>query len=58
MSNGIAFDFQHSTADNLLNARRGYQIAFHAEAAGRLLPGTYNYYAVSGDVRHYLPMRE
>ncbi len=34
--NALGFDFQHSTADNLLNAHRGYQIAFHAEEAGRL----------------------
>ena len=49
------FDFQHSTADNLLNAHHGYQIAFHTEEAGKLLPGTYNYFAVSADGRHYLP---
>ena len=46
--NALGFDLQHSTADNLLNARRGYQLAFHAEEAGRLLPGTFNYYAVVG----------
>ena len=56
--NALGFDFQHSTADNLLNAHRGYQIAFHAEQAGRLLPGTFNYYAVSVDGRHYLPVGE
>ena len=27
----------------------------HAEQAGRLLPGTFNYYALSADGRHYLP---
>ena len=56
--NAISADFQHSTADNLLNARRGYQLAIHAESAGRLLPGSYNYYAVSADARHYLPIGE
>ena len=56
--NALGFDLQHSTADNLLNARRGYQIAFHAEQAGRLVPGTFNYYAVSADARHYLPLGE
>ena len=40
----MGFDLQHSTADSVLNARRGYQFAFHAEQAGRLLPGTFNYY--------------
>jgi outer membrane protein assembly complex protein YaeT len=52
----IGFDLQRTTADNVLNARRGYQLAFHAEEAGRLLPGTFNYYAVSVDGRHYLPI--
>jgi outer membrane protein insertion porin family/translocation and assembly module TamA len=52
----IGFDLQRSTADNVLNARRGYQIAFHAESAGRMLPGTFNYYGVSLDGRHYLPL--
>jgi len=54
--NAIGFDFQHSTADNLLNAHRGYQVAFHAEQAGKFLPGSYNYYGLSADGRHYLPM--
>ena len=56
--NALGFDMHHSTADNLLNAHRGYQVAFHAEEAGRMVPGTYNYYAVSADGRHYLPFGE
>jgi outer membrane protein insertion porin family len=56
--NAVGFDTQHSTADNILNAHRGYQIAFHTEEAGRFLPGTFNYYAVSADGRHYLPIGE
>ena len=54
--NALGFDMQHSTADNLLNAHRGYQIAFHTEEAGRLVPGTFNYYSLSADGRHYLPI--
>jgi len=54
--NAMAFDLQHSTADSLLNARRGYQLALHVEQAGRLVPGTYNYYALSVDGRNYLPL--
>jgi len=54
--NATGFDFQHSTADNLLNAHRGYQIAFHAEQAGRLVAGTFKYWATSIDGRHYLPI--
>src|SRR6185436_6503865 len=49
--NALGIDFQRSTADNVLNAHHGYQIAFHAEEAGRLLPGTFNYYAVAADAR-------
>jgi outer membrane protein assembly complex protein YaeT len=54
--NAIGVDFQHSTADNLLNARRGIQIALHVEEAGRVVPGTFNYYALAADGRHYLPI--
>lgn len=54
----VGFDLQRSTADNVLNARRGYQLAFHAEEAGRLLPGSFNYYALSVDARHYIPVSE
>jgi len=54
----LGVDWQRSTADNVLNARRGYQLAFHAEEAGRLLPGTYNYYGFSADARHYLPVSD
>ena len=53
--NAFGFDFQHSTADNLLNAKRGYQVAFHAEEAGRFVPGGFNFYSGSADARHYLP---
>ncbi|HZR26607.1 MAG TPA: BamA/TamA family outer membrane protein, partial [Vicinamibacterales bacterium] len=54
--NALGFDYQHSTADNILNAHRGYQLAFHAEQAGRIVPGTFNYYSFSADGRHYLPV--
>jgi outer membrane protein assembly complex protein YaeT len=54
----VAFDYEHSTTDNLLNARRGFQVGFHAEAAGTLLPGTFNFTALSFDTRHFLPVGE
>src|SRR5262249_5320746 len=54
----VGFALQHSTADNPLNAHRGYQVAFHAEEAGRLLPGSFRYSAFSADGRHYLPVGE
>ena len=49
--NAMGFDF-------LLNAHRGYQVAFHAEQAGRMVPGAFNYYAFSADGRHYLPLSD
>lgn len=52
----VGLDFQRSTADNVLNARHGYQVALHVEKAGEWLPGTFNYYSTSGDARHYLPI--
>jgi outer membrane protein assembly complex protein YaeT len=52
----VSFDYQRTTADNLLNPRRGYQLAFHYEDAGNLLPGTFQYFGLSTDARHYLPI--
>jgi outer membrane protein insertion porin family/translocation and assembly module TamA len=52
----IGLDVQHSTTDNALDARRGYQIAVHLEEAGRLLPGTFNFYSVSADGRVFVPV--
>jgi outer membrane translocation and assembly module TamA len=54
--NALAFDLQRSTADNVLNAHRGYQVAFHVESAGQLVVGTFGYNAVSADGRQYLPI--
>ncbi|HWF85935.1 MAG TPA: outer membrane protein assembly factor BamA [Vicinamibacterales bacterium] len=54
--NALGFDLQHSTADNVLNAHHGYQIAFHAEQAGRIIPGTFEYFGLSGDGRYYFPL--
>ncbi|HYM22856.1 MAG TPA: BamA/TamA family outer membrane protein, partial [Vicinamibacterales bacterium] len=54
--NAIGFDLNRSTADNLLNAHHGYQVAFHTEQAGRIVPGSFAYDAVSADGRQYLPL--
>jgi outer membrane protein assembly complex protein YaeT len=54
----LAIDLQRSTADSVLNARRGYQLAFHLEQAGQFLPGTFNYYAASAEGRHYRPLSD
>ena len=53
--NSFKIEGHHSTADNLLNPRRGYQITLSIEEAGRLLPGTFKFTQVSGDVRYYAP---
>ena len=55
--NAFGFDFQHSTVDNVLNSHRGYQLAFHSEQAGRIVPGSFAYFSMSADGRHYLPLR-
>jgi outer membrane protein insertion porin family len=57
-TNAIGFDFQRSTADNALNARKGYMVNFHIEHAGGFLPGTFNYLGVSADARQYLPLSD
>jgi outer membrane protein insertion porin family/translocation and assembly module TamA len=56
--NAVTLDLQRSTADNILNARRGYQLALHLEQTGRILPGTFAYFLASADGRHYLPVSE
>lgn len=54
--NAFAVDLQRSTADNLLDATRGYQLALHGELAGHFLPGQFNYTAITADGRHYVPI--
>jgi outer membrane protein assembly complex protein YaeT len=56
--NALGADFEHSTADSPLNPRRGFSIALHVEEAGRLVPGSFSYYAASADGRHYLQMTD
>jgi outer membrane protein assembly complex protein YaeT len=53
----VAIDFQRNTAPNPLNASRGYVLSLHTESAGRVLPGNYNYFSVSAEARHYLPVK-
>lgn len=52
----LAFDISHNTTTNLLNARNGYMLSGHVEEAGRLLWGSYNYFSMSAEGRHYLPV--
>ena len=51
--NALGFDYQRSTADSILNARRGYQVAFNLEQAGQFLQGSFNYHSLSIEGRHY-----
>jgi outer membrane protein assembly factor BamA len=52
----VAGDFQIDGTDNILNAHRGFQAAAHLEHTGRIIPGTFKYFAVSTDLRHYVPI--
>jgi len=49
----LAFDVQRNTTRNLLDARRGSVLSAHAEQAGAWLPGTFSYYLLSAEARHY-----
>lgn len=46
-------DARRSTTTNLLDARRGYVAAIHLEQAGSWLPGSYNYFELNVEGRHY-----
>ena len=49
----VAFDLNRNTTNNVLDANRGYVLSAHLEEAGKWLWGTYNYWEVSGEARHY-----
>ena len=51
--NALGFDYTRSTADSLLNARRGYEVLFHLEQAGQFLGGSFDYHSLSIEGRHY-----
>jgi outer membrane protein insertion porin family/translocation and assembly module TamA len=53
MLNSIKLEAHHSTADNLLDAKKGYQATVSIEEAGRLLPGTFHFTQTTLDGRHY-----
>ena len=52
----IVFDISRNTTTNLLDARRGYVLTAHAEQSGKWLWGDFNYWSLSGEGRHYLPI--
>jgi outer membrane protein assembly complex protein YaeT len=49
----LAFDLGRNTANNLLDARRGYVVNAHVEQAGRWMWGSYNYWSALLEGRHY-----
>jgi outer membrane protein assembly complex protein YaeT len=50
---GFEFDLTRNTTRNLLDARQGYYAALHLEQAGGWLPGSYDFYLISIDLRQY-----
>jgi outer membrane protein insertion porin family len=52
----ISLDGGRNTADNVLDAKRGYLASLHLEQAGESLGGDYSYYEVSGEGRYYLSL--
>jgi outer membrane protein assembly complex protein YaeT len=52
----VAFDVSRNTTGNILDARSGYVASGHVEQAGSWLWGTYNYWSVTAEARHYLPV--
>lgn len=49
----VAFDINRNTTNNILDANRGYVLTGHLEQAGKWLWGTYNYWELRGEARHY-----
>jgi outer membrane translocation and assembly module TamA len=54
---GFEFDVTRNTTNNLLDARRGYYAALHLEQAGGWLPGSFDFYSATLDVRQYTSIR-
>jgi len=50
----VGFDIGRNTTTNVLDARSGYVLTAHVEQAGRWLPGTFDYRAVTTEGRHYV----
>jgi outer membrane translocation and assembly module TamA len=54
----VDFDFHHSTADSVLNARRGFTVEAHLEKAGRVLGGDFNFVETILEGRYYAALGE
>jgi len=53
---GFEFDIQRNTALRLTDARRGYYAALHLEQSGGWLPGAFDYYSGTLDLRKYFSL--
>jgi outer membrane protein insertion porin family/translocation and assembly module TamA len=54
---GIAFEINRDTTANVIDARSGYVLSGRVEQAGAWLPGSFNYWSTTSEVRHYVPIR-
>ena len=52
----LAFEASRNTSDSLLDAHSGYVLEGRLEQVGGWLPGTFNYWSVTTEARHYLPV--
>lgn len=52
----VALDAGRSTTTNVLDARSGYSVNAHVEQAGKWLWGSFNYWSLTTEGRHYLPV--
>ena len=52
----VMVDFGRSTADSLLDAKRGYVATLHLEQAGRWLAGDFDFYELTAEGRYYLSL--
>jgi outer membrane protein assembly complex protein YaeT len=53
---GFEFDVQRNTTPRLVDARRGYYAALHLEQSGGWLPGAFDYYSGTLDLRKYVSL--
>jgi outer membrane protein assembly factor BamA len=50
----VAFDIGRNTTTNLLDAHAGYVLNGHVEQVGKWLMGSFSYWSISAEGRHYL----
>jgi outer membrane protein assembly complex protein YaeT len=55
-TSALALDIQRNTVANLLDARKGVLASAHAELAGKVAGGDFEYREASGEVRAFVPV--